>query len=76
MKDFFTKISKQVLFFDICVFWEKKIELEVVPVWVGHSVYEYAGSIGYFDILVDKLGVSKNKIKSQKLLVYFNNLAV
>ena len=40
MKDFFTKISKQVLLFDICGFKNLKIESEVVNILVGHSVHE------------------------------------
>ena len=39
MKDFFTNFLKQVLLFKICGFKNCKIESEVVPIWVGHSVY-------------------------------------
>ena len=39
MKDFFTKISKQVLLFEICDLKKYKIEFKVVPIWVGHPVH-------------------------------------
>ena len=39
MKVFFTRISKQVLFLEICGLKKQKIESEVVNKWVGHSVY-------------------------------------
>ena len=38
MKDFFTRISKQVLHFEICDLKKSKIEFKVVPIWVGHPV--------------------------------------
>ena len=41
LKDFFTRISKQVLFFDICGFKNFKIDSEVVNISMGHSVYIY-----------------------------------
>ena len=38
-KSFFTRISKQVLYFGICGFKNCKIESEVVNISVGQSVY-------------------------------------